>query len=140
MIAWGNTTDRILLLLAEEPMTKAEICRQLDLTHDQVSNRLTHLRKKTPKFNKRIYISGYTRHAKLGRTYLRAVYSLGNKPDKERDIQPYTLKERSAMTYARLKARRNSSVFTQALSTRQLKQMRSDNETRNTNQTSPSGT
>ena len=120
MIAWGNTTDRILLLLAQESMTKAEICRQLDLTHDQVSNRLTHLRKKTPKYNKRIYISGYTRHAKLGRTYLRAVYALGNKPDKQRDIQPYTLKERSAMTYARLKARKNSSIFRQTMTNREL--------------------
>lgn len=120
MIAWGNTTDRILLLLEQESMTKAEICRQLDLTHDQVSNRLTHLRKNSKKFGKRIYISGYTRHAKLGRTYLRAVYSIGNKPDKERDIQPYTLKERSAMTYERLKARRNSSVFRQTLTRREL--------------------
>jgi hypothetical protein len=34
MIAWGSTTDRILLLLEQEPMTKAEICRRLDLTHD----------------------------------------------------------------------------------------------------------
>lgn len=120
MIAWGNTTDRILLLLANEPMTKAEICRQLDLTHDQVSNRLTHLRKNSKKFGKRIYISGYTRHAKLGRTYLRAEYSLGSRPDKQRDIQPYTLKERSAMTYERLKARRNSSVFRQTLTRREL--------------------
>jgi transcriptional antiterminator len=120
MIAWGNTTDRILLLLANEPMTKAEICRKLDLTHDQVSNRLSHLRKKTPRFNKRIYISGYTRHARLGRTYLRAVYSLGNKPDTTRQMLPFTQKERSARTYENLIKRRNSSVFRQTMTNREL--------------------
>lgn len=120
MNAWGSNTDRILLLLAEEPLTKAEICRRLDLTHDQVSSRLTHLRKNSKRFGKRIYISGYTRHAKLGRTYLRAMYALGGKPDKKRDIHPYTLKERSAMTYERLKARRNSSIFRQTMTNREL--------------------
>jgi DNA-binding transcriptional regulator GbsR (MarR family) len=120
MNAWGSNTDRILLLLAQEPMTKAEICRKLDLSHDQVSSRLTHLRKKSIKFGKRIYIFGYTRHAKLGRTYLRAIYALGNKPDKQREIQPYTSKERSAMSYVRLMARRNSSVFRQTLTKREL--------------------
>jgi predicted ArsR family transcriptional regulator len=120
MIAWGNTTDRILLLLANESMTKAEICRQLDLTHDQVSNRLTHLRKKTPRYDKRIYISGYTRHAKLGRTYLRVVYALGNKRDTQKQLLPYTQKERSARTYQNLVKRRNSSVFRQTMTNREL--------------------
>lgn len=120
MIAWGNTTDRILLLLEQEPMTKAEICRQLDLTHDQVSNRLTHLRKKTPRYDKRIYIIDYTRHATLGRTYLRAVYALGNKRDTTRQMLPFTQKERSARTYQNLIKRRNSSVFRQTMTNREL--------------------
>ena len=46
MNAWGSNTDRILLLLAKEPMTKAELCRKLDLTHDQISSRLTKLKEK----------------------------------------------------------------------------------------------
>lgn len=120
MIAWGNTTDRILLLLEQEPMTKAEICRQLGLTHDQVSNRLTHLRKKTPRYDKRIYIADYTRHAILGRTYLRAVYALGNKRDTTRQLLPFTQKERSARTYQNLIKRRNSSVFRQTMTNREL--------------------
>lgn len=110
MNAWGSNTDRILLLLAQEPMSKAEICRRLDLTHDQVSNRLTHLRKKTPKYNKRIYITDYTRHAVWGRTYLRAVYALGDKKDvvKPRAMTP---KERSRKAYEKVCAIRNSTVF-----------------------------
>lgn len=120
MIAWGNTTDRILLLLEEEPLTKAEICRRLDLTHDQVSNRLSHLRKKTPRYDKRIYIAEYTRHAVLGRTYLRAVYALGNKKDTGRKMRPFTQKERSARTYQNLIKRRNSSVFRQTMTNREL--------------------
>ena len=120
MIAWGNTTDRILLLLKQEPMTKAEICRRLELTHDQVSNRLSHLRKKTPRYDKRIYIIDYTRHATLGRTYLRAVYALGNKRDTTRQMHPFTQKERSARTYQNLIKRRNSSVFRQTMTNREL--------------------
>ena len=111
MIAWGSTTDRILLLLEQEPMTKSEICRRLELTHDQVSNRLSHLRKKTPRFDKRIYIIDYTRHAISGRTYIRALYALGNKPDKKPSIKPFTLKERSANSYAKMMAARNNSIF-----------------------------
>jgi predicted Zn-ribbon and HTH transcriptional regulator len=110
MIAWGNTTDRILLLLAEEPMTKAEICRRLNLTHDQVSNRLSQLKRKSKKFGKRIYIAEYTRHAKLGRTYLRAMYATGDKKDVEK-ISPMTPKERSRKAYEKVRAIRNSTVF-----------------------------
>lgn len=92
-------------------MTKAEICRRLELTHDQVSNRLSHLRKKTPKYDKRIYIIDYTRHATLGRTYLRAVYALGNKRDTTKKLLPFTQKERAANSYAKMMAARNNSIF-----------------------------
>ena len=112
MNAWGSNTDRILLLLAEEPMTKAELCRKLDLTHDQISSRLTKLKTESKRFGKRIYISGYTRHAILGKQHIRAIYSLGDKPDARRNIQKMTQKERSARSYVkRILAVRNSSIF-----------------------------
>lgn len=120
MTAWGNTTDRILLLLQQDPMTKAEICRKLDLTHDQVASVLSRLNKSSKQLPKRIYISGHTRHATLGRTYIRPVYALGSSKDKKPSIQPYTQKERSDRTYARLVARRNSSVFRQTMTRREL--------------------
>jgi DNA-binding transcriptional regulator GbsR (MarR family) len=120
MNAWGSNTDRILLLLAEEPMTKAEICRKLELTHNQVSSRISALLKPSKKFKKRIHICGYTRHAVSLKTYIRPMFALGDKPDKKRNIQPYTKKERSAMSYAKHLAKRNSSVFRQTLTTRQI--------------------
>lgn len=127
MIAWGNTTDRILLLLEQEPMTKSEICRRLELTHDQVSSRLSQLKKKSSRFAKRIYISGYTRHSISGRAHIRAVYSLGDKPDKIKNMQPMTQKEKSARTYEkRIRAVRNSSIFNLTLKKREIlnKEMR----------------
>lgn len=120
MTGWGSTTDRILLLLEQEPMTKAEICRKLDLTHDQVASVLSRLNKSSKQLPKRIYISGHTRHATLGRVYIRPVYALGSSKDKKPSIQPYTQKERSERTYARLIARRNSSVFRQTMTRREL--------------------
>jgi hypothetical protein len=120
MIAWGNTTDRILLLLQEGAMTKSEICRRLDLTHDQVASRLSDLKCKSKRFPKRIHISGYTRNAMSGRAYIRPIYSLGNLPDKVCKLKPFTLKERSARSYAKNASLKNASVFTQSLSTRKM--------------------
>lgn len=122
--AWGNTTDRILLLLEQESLTKAEICRKLDLTHDRVASVLSRLSKSSKRISKRIYISGHTRHTISGRTYIRPIYSLGDKPDKSCKIIPFTLQERSRRSYEKLVSLRNSSVFTQTLTRRQLSEMR----------------
>lgn len=127
MIAWGNTTDRILLLLENESLSKVEICRRLGLEHDQVANRLTHLKRASKRFPKRIYICGYTRYAISGRTYIRAVYAKGNMPNKKNNLKPLTPKERSAKTYQKLMATKNASIFNQTLSRRELSKMRSAN-------------
>jgi hypothetical protein len=124
MIAWGNTTDRILLLLEQEPMTKAEICRRLELSHDRVASVLSRLSKRSKQLPKRIYISGHTRHATLGRTYIRPVYALGNKPDKVCNIKPFTLQERQARSYKKLVSMRNNSIFNQSATTRELARQR----------------
>jgi hypothetical protein len=120
MIAWGNTTDRILLLLAQEPMTKVEMCRRLGLTHDQISSTLTKLKRKSPKFNKRIYVCGYTRYAINNKHHIRPIYALGNKPDKPKDMECLTQRERSQRSYAKMMAFRNASVFTQTMTRREL--------------------
>ena len=117
---WGSTTDRILLLLEQEPMTKSEICRRLELSHDRVASVLSRLSRSSKRISKRIYITGYTRHATLGRTYIRALYALGNKPDKKPSIKPFTLKERSANSYARLIATRNNSIFNLTKTNREI--------------------
>lgn len=120
MIAWGNTTDRILLLLKQEPMTKAEIQRKLDLQHDQIASVLARLNKKGKLNPKRIYISGYTRHAIKGKMHIRAVYALGDKPDAPKEIEPLDQSERSKRCYAKLMSLKNSSVFTQTMTRREL--------------------
>jgi hypothetical protein len=120
MSAWGSTTDRILLLLEQEPMTKAEICRRLELTHDQIASVLSRLSKPSKQMPKRIYICDYTRHAISGRTYIRPMYTLGNKPNKKQNIKPFTVKEKSANSYARLMATRNNSIFNLTKTNREI--------------------
>ena len=120
MIAWGATTDRILMLLAQEPMTKAEICRRLELTHDQVASVLSRLNKRSKQIPKRIYICGHTRHAISGRTYIRPIYALGNKPDKVCNIKTFTLQERQARAYEKLLSARNNSIFNLTKTRREL--------------------
>ena len=90
MIAWGNTTDRILLLLQDHELTKAEICAKLELTHDQVAAVLTRLKR-----SKRIYICDWKRTSGGKRLYLRAVYTVGDKYNAYKP-QPFSQKERSA--------------------------------------------
>lgn len=124
MIAWGNTTDRILLLLQESPLTKAEICRRLELPHDRVASILSRLNRPSKRIAKRIYISGYTRHTISGRTYIRPIYSLGDKPDKVCNIKPFTLQERSKRSYDNLLSLRNNSIFNQTSTRRELLKQR----------------
>lgn len=124
MIAWGATTDRIMLLLQESPLTKAEICRRLELPHDRVASILSRLNRPSKRIAKRIYISGYTRHTISGRTYIRPIYSLGDKPDKVCNIKPFTLQERSKRSYDNLLLLRNNSIFNQTATRRELVKQR----------------
>lgn len=124
MIAWGATTDRIMLLLQESPLTKAEICRRLELPHDRVASILSRLNRPSKRIAKRIYISGYTRHTISGRTYIRPIYSLGDKPDKVCNIKPFTLQERSKRSYDNLLSLRNNSIFNQTSTRRELLKQR----------------
>lgn len=128
MIGWGSTTDRILLLLEQESLTKAEICRKLNLSHDQVASVLSRLSRSSKRIPKRIYISGHTRHTISGRTYIRPIYSFGDKPDKVCKIIPFTAQQKSRRSYEKLVSLRNSSVFTQTLTRRQLSKMRASHD------------
>lgn len=121
MIAWGNTTDRILLLLQTEALTKAEICKKLDLTHDQVSSTLHRLNKATKNFNKRIYICGYTRHISVGKAYIRPIYAFGSYPNAKRNLKPFNQKEKSARSYQkRFAAIKNNSIFNLTVTNKQI--------------------
>lgn len=118
--AWGNTIDRILLLLEDGPLTKAEICEELGLTHDQVASVVSSLHRKSKRFGKRIYITSY-RHDMAGqKRHTRAVYGLGRKQDAIRPT-PTPVHIRSLKSYHLRMARlRQSSVFSQTATKTQL--------------------
>lgn len=98
MIAWGNTTDRIMNLLQDNELTKVEICSALGLGHDNVASVLTRLRTKSARYDKRIYICKYVRNAVGKRYCLRPVFAVGNKADAFKPA-PLTNKERSAKNH-----------------------------------------
>lgn len=124
MVSWGNTTDRILLLLEKRPLTKHEICHQLGLKHDQVASVLTRLRKPSKAFGQRIYIYDYTRTVTNGKTYLRAIYALGAEPDAERP-RPYTSREKQNRSYHSIMTKlKTNSIFNLGKTRKELYEQR----------------
>jgi hypothetical protein len=110
LIAWGNTTDRILLLLQQHEMTKIEICSALGLTHDDTASVLTRLKRTSKLFGKRIYICGYERSAIGKRYYLRPVFKAGSNADRPKP-PVYTQKERSAKSHKKRMLIKRSQIF-----------------------------
>lgn len=110
MRGWGNTTDRILLLLQEHEMTKAEMCVALGLTHDDVSSVLTRLKRKSKKCDKRIFICGYERNAVGKRYYLRPVFKAGSSVDKPKP-PALTPRERSQRSHQKRMLIKRSTIF-----------------------------
>ena len=110
MRSWGNTTDRILMLLQDRELTKIEICYALDLTHDDVASVLTRLRRTSKLFGKRIYICGYERHSKGKKYHLRPVFTAGSKADKQKPAA-FTHKERSAKSHQKRMLIKRSQIF-----------------------------
>lgn len=110
MISWGNTTDRILLLLQEQELTKIEICSALGLTHDAVASVLTRLRRVSKKFGKRIYICGWQREAMGKKYHLRPVFKAGSKIDKPKP-PAFTHQERAAKSHKKRMLIKRSIIF-----------------------------
>jgi hypothetical protein len=110
MIAWGNITDRIILLLKDNELTKVQICTKLGLTHDDVSSTLTRLKRHTKRYGKRIYICEYVRHTQGKKCHLRPVFTAGNKEDAPKPDK-YTQSERSKRTNSKKRAIKNSKIF-----------------------------
>jgi len=110
LIAWGNTTDRILLLLQNHEMTKIEICSALGLTHDDVASVLTRLRRVSKKFGKRIYIYDWQREA-IGKKYhLRPLFKAGSRVDKPKP-PAFTPKQRAAKSHKKKMLIKHSQIF-----------------------------
>jgi len=110
MTAWGNTTDRILLLLKQHEMTKIEICAALGLTHDDVSSVLTRLKRPSKDFGKRIYVCDYTRQAIGKRYYLRPIFKAGRKLDAPKP-PVLTQQERSQRSHRKKMLIKRSVIF-----------------------------
>jgi hypothetical protein len=108
--SWGSTTDRILLLLQDQELTKIEICYALDLTHDNVASVLTRLKRTSKLYGKRIYICGFKRHSMGKRYYLRPVFTAGSNPDRPKP-PTFTQKERSAKSHKKRMLIKRSQIF-----------------------------
>jgi len=81
--AWGNTTDRILLLLRDEgPMTRLEIeeCLGVDKhTSSSIVSRLCRIVKRGECVGqRRIHIARWVRTLEGEKDYIRAVYAFGH--------------------------------------------------------------
>lgn len=119
---WGETTQRILALLAEVgPMTRSEICRQLGYARQECAAIMTRLNSPTkrPPAPRRIHISGWVYDEEGQRRYPRAVYDLGDKPDAK---QPKTAGE-ARKRYREARKLRVSSVFELGMSRAQRRSM-----------------
>jgi len=107
---WGNTTDRILLLLQDQELTKIEICSALGLTHDDVASVLTRLKRTSKKFGKRIYIYDWQREAVGKKYHLRPLFKAGSKVDKPKP-PAFTPKERNAKSHVKRMLIKRSQIF-----------------------------
>lgn len=116
---YGQTTELILRTLEEQgPMTRAELCAALGYGHDYVSAVLTRLNRNHKTVSKRIHIASYAYDADGKRRYPRAVYAIGNAPDK-RKPKPNKLEIRRRYEAKKRSWMIGSSVFTLGLTRQQ---------------------
>lgn len=120
----GVIVKQIIRMLQDEgPMTRAEICKRLERPKDEVAAVVSRLNKRSPVAGKRIYVKEYVYDMEGERTYPRALYALGDKPNARRPkSDPLEIKRRYwARSQLKLKA---NSVFNLGLSRAQLRAMK----------------
>ena len=127
---WGSTTDRIMILLQDNELTKAEICQELGLDHDAVSSTLTRLKRRSKKFGKRIYICSYTREADGQKNHIRPIFTAGDRQNAHRP-KAIPAKVRGLQYYhTRMAKLRNRSIFSLGKTKRELLSQHLTNESR----------
>ena len=121
MTAWGAMTDIILIALKEHgPMTRAEIQQFLGPSQTCTGKTVGHLNRPHAKTPKRIYVLAWVMDAEGCRRYPRAVYALGDKPDKPKPKSNRKLNRQRSV--ANLAARaRGVSVFHQGLTVLEMR-------------------
>ena len=81
----GAIVKEIMRLLDEGgPMTRAEICRRLGRPKDEIAAVVSRLNKRSPVAGRRIYVKKYVYDMDGERTYPRALYVIGDKPNAKR--------------------------------------------------------
>lgn len=104
-------------------MTRVEICKHLDKSKGCVGAVVSRLNKATKERPKRVYVTHYVYDDEGGRRYPRAVYALGDLPDKPHP-KP-NVKANKARYWARkVTLMKANSVFNLGLSRAALMQMR----------------
>lgn len=84
MRKYGTLVQQIEQTLSElGSMTGAELCQELGVEKPELSAVVSRMAKPTKTLPKRLYVAGYTfEHETHGRRYPRAIYALGDFPDK----------------------------------------------------------
>ena len=124
----GGIVREILRMLEEEgPMTRSEICKRLGRPKDEVVSVVSRLNKRTPVAGRRIYVREYVYDMEGERTYPRAVYAIGDKPNAKRPVSDKKEIKRRYWARSQLKKKANS-VFNLGLSRAQLRAMRKKEE------------
>ena len=111
-LAYGQVTTKIVVALSKfGPMTAIEIATKAGLDRNSITAVLSRMCKHNPKTPKRLHISDWTREVPGHRNILRAVYDLGDAPDKKRP-KPLTSLESTRNYRARQRTKtRINSVF-----------------------------
>lgn len=101
----------VLSVLEQEgEATMAEIAKTLGVHRFDCSSVVSRMRKATKTLPKRIYVTRWTRHDESGgRSYLRAVLAIGDKPDAKRP--PAKTSSECSAEYRSKERHRVSSVF-----------------------------
>jgi hypothetical protein len=126
MRKYGHLVQQIEKSLSElGAMTGAELCQELGVEKAELSAVVSRMAKASKTLPKRLYIVGYTfEHETHDRRYPRAIYALGDLPDKPKpkpsridNVRRYTANKRKRLT--------GNSVFNLGLPRRIYDQSRS---------------
>jgi hypothetical protein len=116
---WGEVAEKILEMLEDGPMTRAEICLNLGRDKQSIASIVSRLARDTAKAGKRIYVKSYVWDMEGERRYPRAVYALGKKADAPKPAPD--VKATKARYWAKRKTKLTcNSVFNLALTRREL--------------------
>lgn len=124
----GAIVKEIMRLLDEEgPMTRAEICKRLGRPKDEIAAVVSRLNKRSPVAGRRIYVREYVYDMEGERTYPRALYAIGDKPNAKRPVSDKKEIKRRYWARSQLKKKANS-VFNLGLSRSQLRAQKKKEE------------